>query len=400
MLYYQDINIWSLYGEKLVVSENNDHLGLIVSGIDEEVKNVDKNVKSARDSLFGFLGNIFAYKCKLSPAVQCHVWGVFVKPVLRSGLAALPIRPPVMKILTTFHRKVLRAILKLSTYSPVAPLYFLLGEVPVEASLHLDVLGLFWNIWSNHQTKIFDVLKYLLKMCDENSLTWSGHVKLLFIQYSLPDPLKLLDMPPWPKEVWKQHIKAAVISHHESIWRQHSVHNLKTKYLNLQATGLSGRPHPVLAWVQTTQDVEIIRPHIKMLSGDYLCYTNLAHDRGIDPQCRMCQGLLTIPAPKEDLVHLLTMCRATADTRNRILPELINTVASCDPSNSVLTSPTHETLTQFILDCSSLNLPANTRVPPNHPGFIIITKQCSNLINGIHKERTRQLKTLGLLGKI
>ena len=62
MQYYQDVNFWSLYGEKLVVSEDNEHLGLIVSGLDEEIKNVDKNINAARDSIFGFLGNIFSYK--------------------------------------------------------------------------------------------------------------------------------------------------------------------------------------------------------------------------------------------------------------------------------------------------------------------------------------------------
>ena len=38
MRYYQDINLWSLYGEKLNVSEDNEHLGLVVSGTDEELK--------------------------------------------------------------------------------------------------------------------------------------------------------------------------------------------------------------------------------------------------------------------------------------------------------------------------------------------------------------------------
>ena len=50
-----------LYGEKLKVRENNDHLGLIVSWTAEEIKNVDKNLKSARNALFCYLGNIFAY---------------------------------------------------------------------------------------------------------------------------------------------------------------------------------------------------------------------------------------------------------------------------------------------------------------------------------------------------
>ena len=315
-----------------------------MSGIDEEIKNVDKNINSARDTLFGFLGNLFAYKCKLSPAVQCHVWQTFVKPVLRSGLAALPIRPPVIKTLTTFHHKVIRAILKLSSHSPVAPLYFLLGEIPLDASVHLDVLALFWNIWSNPQTKIFGVLKYLLSMCEETSLTWSGHVRILFHLYNLPDPMNLLDTHPWPKERWKQHCKA-----HEAIFGHRVTH--KTKYLNMQATGLSGRIYPILAWVMTTQDVEKVRPHVKMLAGDYQCYANLASDQDIEPHCRMCELLSSQPSPVEDLEHILTRCRATADTRNRIIPELLNTLAGYYPGNGFLTNITHATLTQFILDC-------------------------------------------------
>jgi hypothetical protein len=397
MQYYKDINIWSLYGEKLTVSEDNDHLGLVVSGIDEEIKNVDKNIKSARDTLFGFLGNIFSYKCKLSPAVQQHTWSVFIKPVLRSGLAALPIRPPVLKTITAFHHKILRAILKLSQFSPIAPLYFLLGELPMEASLHLDVLSLFWNIWVNQQTKVFEVLKYLLMMTDSSSLTWSAHVRILFQLYKLPDPLVLLDSQPWSKDRWKQHTHAAVISHHETMLRNKASSNYKLQYLNVQAIGLTARPHPVLAWVLTTQDVTTVRPHIKMLAGDYICYANLAHDRGLDPHCRLCHLLSHHPAPAENMEHLLTRCRATADTRERIIPEILNTVATSFPQNKILFSPNHNLLTQFILDCSSLNLSVDIRIPTNHQSFISITKLCSSLIHALHKDRTRQLRNLGLL---
>ena len=70
MLYYKDINLWSLYGNKLEVAENNEHLGLIVSGIDEENKNIDKNIESARKTVFSLLGQSLSYKCKLSQSVQ------------------------------------------------------------------------------------------------------------------------------------------------------------------------------------------------------------------------------------------------------------------------------------------------------------------------------------------
>ena len=92
MDYYKDINLWTLNGEPLNVTENNEHLGLVVLGIDEERKNVDKNIESARKMLMSLMGNIFSYKCKLSPTVLHHTWSVFIHPVLRSGLSSLPVR--------------------------------------------------------------------------------------------------------------------------------------------------------------------------------------------------------------------------------------------------------------------------------------------------------------------
>ena len=154
---------------------------------------------------------------------------------------------------------------------------------------------------------------------------------------------------------------------------------------------------PTLSWVLTTHDVAIIRPHIKMLSSDYLCYSYLYHDRGIDPHCRMCQLQHHHPAPSEDMVHLLTRCRATSDTRDRIMTDLLNILANFIPNNRLLISPAHDLLTQFLLDCSSLNLPVDVRVPPNHPGFTSITRQCSSLIYAVHMERSRQMKAMGLL---
>ena len=145
---------------------------------------------------------------------------------------------------------------------------------------------------------------------------------------------------------------------------------MKLQYLNVQATSLSGRTRPVLAGVLTTQDVVKVRPNLKMLAGEYLFYSYLAHDRGTDPFCCMCHSLSHIPAPAEDMVHMITSCRATADTMNRLLPELLNTVANFYEGNKILSSPSHDLLTQFILDCSSLNLPPTIRVHPDHPSSV------------------------------
>ena len=52
MQYYKDIDSWSLYGKTISVTEDNDHLGLTISGTDEEVKNVDRNLQSTINSMF------------------------------------------------------------------------------------------------------------------------------------------------------------------------------------------------------------------------------------------------------------------------------------------------------------------------------------------------------------
>ena len=72
------------------------------------------------------------------------------------------------------------------------PLYFLLGELPLEANLHMDVLILFWNVWSNPQTTVFKTTKYILMMTDNTSVSWAAHVRILCQTYHLPNPLALL----------------------------------------------------------------------------------------------------------------------------------------------------------------------------------------------------------------
>ena len=208
--------MWKLYNEKITVTEDNEHLGLIVSGQDEEVKNIDENIKRCRSSLFSLLGAAFSFKSKVSPKVQLHLWRTYCQPVLRSGLAALPLRPVHTQHLTIFHHKVLRGFLKLSNSSPIPALFFLFGEAPIQATIHLDALNLFHNIWSNPDTTVHEVVKYILMMSDDQSVTWAVHIRMLCKLYELPDPLKLLQQEDaWPKSKWKNWCLAKVRSCHE-----------------------------------------------------------------------------------------------------------------------------------------------------------------------------------------
>ena len=194
MDYYQGVRPWSLQGETIKVVTEKEHLGLIVSGLNEEQKNCDANTSQCRKSLFSLLGPALSYKCKLSPQVQLHLWRVYSLPLLLSGLAALPVPPPDFKPLQIIHNNILRGFLKQGPRSPVISLYFLCGELPLEARLHIDLLTLFHNVWCNPQTKIFDIVFYIMKMSGEKSTCWSTHVRLVCKMYSIPEPLVLTDM--------------------------------------------------------------------------------------------------------------------------------------------------------------------------------------------------------------
>ena len=74
MDYYCDISPWSINVETISLVENNEHLGLVVSGLHEEKKNVDMNISKCRNSIFGLLGPVFAYSCK-PPLLFNYIFG-------------------------------------------------------------------------------------------------------------------------------------------------------------------------------------------------------------------------------------------------------------------------------------------------------------------------------------
>ena len=124
---------------------------------------------------------------------------------------------------------------------------------------------------------------------------------------------------------------------------------------NCKTIGLSGRPHPVLSGVLTTQEAVKCRVHAKMLAGDYPCQYHIGRDRNQDTSCQLCKHLVSphLPTPSEDMVHILATCRATSDTRERILPDLLNAISIHMPTNPILELQNSEQLTQLVLDPTS-----------------------------------------------
>ena len=355
MQYYEDIQPWTMDNLLVSVKEDNDHLGLIVSGIREEEKNIDLKIKKARGSLFKLLGPAFSCKCLISPSLQIHLFRVFICPIARSGLAAMTLRTSHIQPLSAFQKKVIRGFLHLSDSSPIPSLFILSGELPMEARIHRDVFSLFHIIWSNPQTKIFEIVKYLLENSPENSHTWSRHIRNIASMYSIEDPLTSIMKPPPPKEEYSANTLTKITVYHEQKLRLAASTNSKMQYLNVNLKGLNGRHHPALLGVSTTQGVPKMRAHIKMLCSDLYTYQMKAENHGGSPHCRLCQQPSENNENVENLQHILTECTAYSEVRDRIVNEMENL---CGRSKSGINFEEirKNQLTQFILDCTSMNL--------------------------------------------
>ena len=232
-------------------------------------------------------------------------------------------------------------------------------------------------------------------MTESSSLTWTAHLRLLFQIYNLPDPLRLLNSQLMTKESWKTIVNTAILTFHEKKWRVKAKNNSKLGFLNVQISSLTGRPHPILTGILTTRDVQRSRVHIKMLSGDYPCYSYLAYDQNQSPHCRLCLSVHPHkPPPEENMTHLLAICRVTSDVRSPYTSNLLNTVSQYFPRNELLVFPNHKHSAQFILDPTSLNLPMTIRVPPGHPAVLQLLDISRSLCYATHKARTGLIRAI------
>ena len=142
------------------VVDDNEHLGQVVSGKNQEEKNVDLKIGKGRQSLYSLLGAAFSFKCLLSPVLKLHIYRTFTCPRTRSGLSSFALRSTQLEPLSIFQRKTMKSILKLSITAPTPAIHFLTGELPIEGKIHRDVFSLFYSIWSNPDTKINQIVKY------------------------------------------------------------------------------------------------------------------------------------------------------------------------------------------------------------------------------------------------
>ena len=247
---------------------------------------------------------------QLSPVLKIHLFRTYTCPIIRSGLSSFALSTNQLASLGIFHRKTLKSFLNLSKTAATPAIHFMIGKLPVEGKIHRDVFALFYSVWTNENTKIYQIVRYLLSTASENSHTWCAFLRDLAKKYEMRSPLECLATDPPSKSEYKEYVLTKITAHYERELRQDASTNSCMKFLHVDMTGLRGKHHPAIANIKTTVEVAKMRPHIKMLCGNLLTYGMKFEQSGIgSPRCRLCDHQF------ESISHIVESCPKFDDSK-------------------------------------------------------------------------------------
>ena len=165
-----------------------------------------------------------------------------------------------------------------------------LSQQSIEGKIHCDIFSLFYSLWTNPDSQIHKLIKYLLEKSSKNSRTWAIYLRNLSEMYGLEDPLIYLNRDAPSKSEFKECVITKITAFHERELRQLAEQNSLMTFFNVSLLGLRGRYYPAISFTKTTNEVAKMKPHLKMLTGNYLTYKIKSEQSGGSPKCRLCQS--------------------------------------------------------------------------------------------------------------
>ena len=103
------------------------------------------------------------------------------------------------------------------------------------------------------------------------------------------------------------------------------------KYFNISLLGLRGKPHPAICDVTTSREVKMMRPHCKMLLGNYLTLQEKSEQSGGPSACQLCESVsesrisesetVSVSGISETVDHLISTCFSLSQERSRLITQ-------------------------------------------------------------------------------
>ena len=297
-------------------SESAEHVGIVRSTNSGNMPHILDRLSSHRRAMAAVLFTGAAQHHRANPSATIQLEKLYGCPVLLSGLASLVLNNSELGAVLRHHRITLCRLQKLSKTTPDSVVYFLAGSLPSSALIHLRQLGLLGMLARLGECSVLQQLGRAALLFTVNCKSWFQQVRTVTQQYSLPDPLQILQSPP-SKESWKKLCKANVISWWEERLRGEAALLSSLTYFKPMFMSLNS-PHPLWTVAESPFEVRKACTVASMLSGRYVTDHRARHWSRSNPSgyCQLC--LMTrYSATPGTLEHLLLRCPALIETRKK-----------------------------------------------------------------------------------
>ena len=104
---------------------------------------IHQRLVSHRKALGAILFTGMSRRHRANPLAAIRAEKIFVSPVLLSGLPSIILNKGEIKLISAHVKQTLEGLLKLHPKTPEPVIFFTLGTMPAEATLHLKQLTLF-----------------------------------------------------------------------------------------------------------------------------------------------------------------------------------------------------------------------------------------------------------------
>jgi hypothetical protein len=303
---------WYMGSNEVTITDTFIHLGLQWSK-DKKAPDIAQNIQNARRMSYLLMRIGLHGVDGLGPATSLKLIKTYITPRLLHGLEAASLSHKDQTSLETYYRKLLRQIQGLPDGTANEAVYLLLGATPITATFHIKVLTLFGNICRLELTHPLHHLCIRQLAVNNNKSSWTAQLLEIGNKYGIDIHQQIL--VPWPKPLWKRHIKTVVteFTHEELV--KNAAGKSSLKWL---ITSSHRQTHPVWQFSGgNTRSLDSANIRARMLVGRYKTQSLLAkYSPDRSAVCHLCN------TEEEDTLHMVALCPRTSHIRDQALQNL------------------------------------------------------------------------------
>ena len=310
----QEENSLTLSETQITIANSTKHLGLIRSVKQESKLNITERISVARKTLYMLLNTGVHGNTGINPKISYKIYQCYVLPRLLHALECISITKSDLNELELFHRKTLKSMQSLPSYTATSAVLLLLGALPIEGEIHRRQLSLLYGILQSDNSIVKGILDRQSTVYSNDQESFCGKISEILDLYQLP-PLEHLYNNLPTKEVWKTTVKNAVFKYWTTILRSDLQNKSTMSFCNIHHLSV-GKVHHVWDSIGTSPlDVKKGIVKARMLTGVY----NLQEQKSKFSKSKISANCILCHSAEETLTHMLTSCPVYHEERKECI---------------------------------------------------------------------------------